>query len=50
MWETVLFILACLGLPILWGVLVDWVFNHWNLRNGRIDETDEESSFPDYQI
>lgn len=48
--DTLLFVLACLVIPIAWGVLVDWLFSNWN-RPGRVSqETDEEKYFPDYQI
>ena len=50
----ILFAAACLLLPIVWGVLVNWLFNLWN---GRKTETDADAGpdnddwgVPDYQI
>ncbi|MFQ5731206.1 MAG: hypothetical protein ACE5KM_04530 [Planctomycetaceae bacterium] len=45
----ILFALACLLLPIAWGVLVNWLFNLWNGR--KTDRPDDDDwVFPDYQI
>jgi len=43
------FILACLVLPILWGVLVNWLFQLWQNRQSP-DEQEDDWVFPDYQI
>lgn len=47
MLQKIAFILACLLLPVLWGVLVNWLFGMWKNRNSR---NDDEPIFPDYQI
>ncbi len=49
MLNKLLMVAACLLLPILWGVVVNWLFNFWSSRAGR-NEDDEEPIFPDYQI
>lgn len=48
MWQKLLYIAACLILPIVWGVLVNWLFNLWHGR--RSERAEDESIFPDYQI
>lgn len=49
MLERILFVAACLFLPVAWGVIVNRVFDFWHERNGQ--KTDEdEPIFPDYQI
>ena len=42
------FTLACLILPILWGVAVNWMFNLWHSR--ATEKPESEQIFPDYQI
>lgn len=49
MLNKILMVVACLLLPILWGVIVNWVFNFWNKLAARREE-EEEPIFPDYQI
>jgi hypothetical protein len=46
--HKVLFTLACLVLPVIWGVLVNWLFNLWQGRAVR--KENDEPIFPDYQI
>ena len=46
--NKLLFTLACLVLPILWGVFVNWFFNV--LSQKKRGGSDDESIFPDYQI
>ena len=46
--STILFTAMCLLLPILWGVLVNWLFNLWQARAA--EKENDESIFPDYQI
>lgn len=46
--EKVGFVLACLILPVVWGVIVNWLFEFWRDRNE--EKRDIESIFPDYQI
>lgn len=47
--NKLLMVAACLLLPILWGVVVNWMFNFWSSRSAR-NESDDEPIFPDYQI
>ena len=46
----ILFAAACLLLPIVWGVLVNWMFNLWNGRKLEKTDDDDDWVFPDYQI
>ena len=46
--RNILFTAACVILPVLWGVLVNWVFDLWQSRNA--EESQDEPIFPDYQI
>ena len=46
--SKLLFTVACLTLPVLWGVLVNWLFNLYGNRASH--ESREEPVFPDYQI
>jgi hypothetical protein len=46
--HKLLFVAACLFLPVAWGVLVNWVFDVWQARAH--DKTDDEPLFPDFQI
>ena len=48
MLEQLLYILACLVLPVAWGVFVNWLFDLWKER--RRDSNGDEPIFPDYQI
>lgn len=48
MLESVLFTLACLILPVIWGALVNWLFNLWQTKAARNEQ--DEPIFPDYQI
>lgn len=48
MLHKVLFTIACLILPIVWGVFVNWLFNFWHARSARKEQ--DEPIFPDYQI
>jgi hypothetical protein len=47
-----LYVAACLVLPVVWGVLVNWLFTAWRQRPTapRPPEAPDESVFPDYQI
>lgn len=47
MWEKLAFTVVCVGLPVLWGVIVNWLFNLWRGQPGT--QTDDRV-FPDYQI
>lgn len=47
--EKTLFTLACLVLPVLWGVLVNWMFGIWQTRKSNTDHNDDQI-FPDFQI
>ncbi|MGH7127641.1 MAG: hypothetical protein ACREJB_04850 [Planctomycetaceae bacterium] len=44
MLTKLLFAAACVVLPVVWGVVVNWVFGLWRNRRG------DEPIFPDYQI
>lgn len=44
----VLFAIACVVLPILWGVLVHFVFQ-W-LRRCKPQKNSDDNGWPDYQI
>ena len=46
--RKILFSVLCLVLPILWGILVNWLFNLW--RSRPVDHSQDEPIFPDYQI
>jgi hypothetical protein len=43
-----LYIAACVVLPIVWGVAVNFLFNLWRDRTAQGAENDR--IFPDYQI
>ena len=42
------YLLACLLIPVLWGAIVNWMFDLWQRRDR--DTSDEETGFPDFQI
>ena len=42
------FVLACLGIPMLWGWIVNWLFNRWKHHRAAGRKRDE--SFIEYQI
>ena len=42
------FVLACLGIPMLWGWIVNWLFNRWKHLRAAGRKADE--SFIEYQI
>ena len=48
MLNSMLFVIACLLLPNVWGVGVNWAFNFWQKRDATPERDD--SIFPDYQI
>lgn len=39
---------VCLVLPVLWGILVNWLFRFWQTRSAGRNE--DKPVFPDYQI
>ena len=45
--EKILYVLACVVLPVLWGVFVNWLFTLWASEPS---DRDDEPVFPDYQI
>ncbi len=49
LWERIGITLACVTLPVLWGVIVNWLFNRW-LGHRADKEIENESIYPDYQI
>jgi hypothetical protein len=46
--EKLLYVAACLVLPVAWGVLVNWLFDFWKDRRG--EGNGDRPIFPDYQI
>ncbi len=48
MLEKVLYVAACVIFPVVWGVIVNWLFNLWQERTA--DNSTDEPIFPDYQI
>ncbi len=46
--ETLLYMAACVAIPILWGIAVNWLFNLWRGRTRPFRDNDR--IFPDYQI
>ncbi len=40
--------MACLILPVVWGVLVNWLFDLWHERAA--EKSSDDPIFPDYQI
>ncbi|MEW4526129.1 hypothetical protein [Maioricimonas sp. JC845] len=46
--ERILFAVTCLVVPILWGLLVDRIFDAWRARDGQSGS--KETSRHDYQI
>lgn len=49
LWQRLAFIVACVVLPVLWGVAVHRVFELFRTRP-RSDSDEHEPEFPDYQI
>ncbi len=49
--QKVLFTIACLALPVVWGIVVNWLFNRWQLRrkNGKTPQK-QDPDFLDFQI
>ena len=48
-WERIGITLACITIPVVWGVIVNWLFNRW-LGNRSVKRVEDESIYPDYQI
>ncbi len=48
MLDKIFFMIACIIIPVLWGVIVNWLFNLWQDRSA--DSSDDDYIFPDYQI
>jgi hypothetical protein len=46
--SKILLTLACLAFPVVWGVLVNWLFDRWSAK--RKSNLANEPTFPDYQI
>ncbi len=44
----VAFVVLCLLIPIVWGVLVNWVFDR--LQAQLPEKEEQETVFPDFQI
>lgn len=47
-WTKLLIALGFLVIPILWGIVVNGVFDLWNGRDR--EKIDDDHIFPDYQI
>lgn len=43
-------VVACLAGPIIWGVIVNWLFTSWQSLNVNRTNDEEDPVFPDYQI
>ncbi len=51
--QKLLFAFACLVVPVLWGIAVNWLFNRWQLHrhSGESQRTAEpDAEVLDYQI
>ena len=46
--RKILFTVACLILPVVWGVFVNWLFSLWQTVPAK--QSRDEPVFPDYQI
>jgi len=46
-WDKLVFTFVCIALPVVWGVVVNWLFDLWR---GQPDTQDDDRVFPDYQI
>ena len=42
--QSILYVLACLLLPILWGVIINWLFDRYD------SSTRQDEGINDYQI
>ena len=50
-YAKILYVLLCITVPVLWGLLVSWLFGRPNnRRRPKATEHQEEPPFPDYQI
>jgi hypothetical protein len=46
--QTLLYAIACIVLPVLWGTIVHWIFQH--IRSRQNSEHRSADNWPDYQI
>ncbi|MCH2210519.1 MAG: hypothetical protein MK110_04405 [Fuerstiella sp.] len=46
--RTVLYVAACVALPVLWGTLVHWAFQQFRRRQDSGSRSTD--NWPDYQI
>ena len=46
--SRLLYFAACLLIPVMWGAIVNWMFDLWQRRDQQT--TEEDTGFPDYQI
>ena len=46
--QTALYVMACIVLPVLWGTIVHWIFQH--IRSRQNSEHRSADNWPDYQI
>ncbi len=42
--SRILFVVACLTVPIVWGIIVNWVFHRLKTTSPAEEETQTESS------
>jgi hypothetical protein len=49
--QRICLVIACLAGPILWGIVVNWMFDFLQSRKAdQPEKTDDDPVFPDYQI
>ena len=41
--SRILFVVACLTVPIVWGVVVNWVFHRLKTATSEADDQEQES-------
>lgn len=41
--EKILFVVACLTVPIVWGIIVNWVFHRLKMATPTEDDSENES-------
>ena len=46
--KTIVYVLACVVLPVVWGALIHWIFQH--IRRRQDSGRPSADNWPDYQI
>lgn len=46
----IVLVVCCLAGPILWGIVVNWLFISWPKRSRNQSANEDDPVFPDYQI